>query len=65
MDQEITSYPLVLWLQEPRQKVAVVGSPLIPEQSYPEVLSLDHQQGEMNSGNIPRSRHIMLVLSDW
>ena len=48
-----------------QKKAAVVGSLLIPEQADQEVLSLDHQQGEVNLRYFPKSIHIMLVVSDW
>ena len=59
------SYPLVLWLQAPHQKLVVVGLLIIPEQAYQEVLISDHQQGEVNLRNFLKSRQIMLVVSDW
>ena len=42
------SYSLVLWMQAPRQKEAVVSSLLIPTQADQEIFILDHQKGEVN-----------------
>ena len=47
------------------QKVAVVGSLIIPEQADPEVLILDHQNGEVNFRHCLKSIQSMLVLSGW
>ena len=41
-----TSHPLVLWIQAPGQKEAVVGLLIIPSQADQEVLSLDHKNGK-------------------
>ena len=60
-----TFYPLVLWLQSPHQKSVVVGSLIIPAQADQEVLSLDRQQGGVNLRHCPKSRQIMLVVSNW
>ena len=57
------SYPLVIWMQVPFQKVGAVGALLISEQAEQEVLSLDHHKGEVNLGNSPKSRQRMLVVS--
>ena len=56
---------LVLWLQAPHQKSVVAGSLLISAQADQEVLSLDHQKGEVNLRHFPKSRQSMLVVSDW
>ena len=64
LDQTKTYYPLVLWMQAPRQKSVEVGSLLILEQAYQEVLSLDYKQGEVNLRHCPKSGQIMLVVSD-
>ena len=45
MYQAKKSHPLVLWMQEPHQKSAVVGFLIISAQEDQEVLSLDHQKG--------------------
>ena len=63
MDQAKNIYPLVLWIQAPNQKSAVVGSWIIPAQAYQEVLSLDHQKGEVNLTRGQKSRHSMLLVS--
>ena len=54
------SYPLVLWLQVPRQNVVVVGFLLVPPQADQEVLILDHQKGEVNLRHCPKSIHIRM-----
>ena len=60
-----TFYTLVLWIQAPHQKSVVVGFLIIPVQADQEVLSLDHQKDEVNLRHFHKSRHRMLVVSDW
>ena len=59
------SYPLFLWIQEPRQKSLVVCYIHIPAQADKEVLSWDNKKGEVSLSHFPKSRQIMLAVSDW
>ena len=45
-------------------KAVVEGSLIIPAQANQEVLSLDHQKGEVNLRHCPKPGQSMLVASD-
>ena len=58
-------YPLVIFMQAPRQILSVVGSLLIPAQANTEVSSFDHQKEEVKLRHFPKLRQSTLVVSDW
>ena len=58
-------YPLVFWLQAPHQKTAVAGLLIITTQVDQEVISFDHQKGEVNLIHCPKSRQGISVVSNW
>ena len=66
LDQSKLSYPLVLWLQAPRQKAVVVSLLLFPAQADQEVLSLDHQQGGSEFETFPKIMidHVSYAVTD-